>query len=52
MPKSEGERPGIGISFDRFAGRAETDYIRYIMTLDKGVPRRQTVILGAPPPAR
>lgn len=52
LPKSEGERPGIGISFDRFAGRAETDYIRYIMTLDKGVPRRQTVILGAPPPAR
>ncbi len=48
----DGDRAGIGVEFERFSGRGEGDLIGYIVALEQPTPRRPTVILGAPPPAR
>ncbi|MBI5508727.1 MAG: protein kinase [Deltaproteobacteria bacterium] len=40
---------GIGVEFDRFAGKGEADLIHYLSTFDRRPARRQTIILGAPP---
>ncbi len=52
-PGSNESRAGIGVEFERFAGRAESVLIAFLRTLDPGA-ERTTVILGAPPraPAR
>jgi serine/threonine-protein kinase len=52
LPK-EGEHhhPGIGVEFERFSRRGESELIEFLATLDHtSSARRQTVILGAPPP--
>ena len=47
----EGEQglPGVGVAFERFAGRGEAELIAYLTTFDRRSTRRQTVILGSPP---
>jgi hypothetical protein len=52
LPK-EGEHqlPGVGVEFESFARRGESELIEYLSTLDHSNRRRQTVILGAPPKA-
>jgi DNA-binding response OmpR family regulator len=46
----EGEQglPGVGVEFERFAGRGETELISFLSTFDRRPVRRQTVILSAP----
>ncbi len=51
LPDGKGDkRAGIGVEFERFAGRAESAFIAYLAGLDPTNERRRTVILGAPPP--
>lgn len=55
-PPKEGENDSarIGLEFERFAGRSEADLIAFISGIEKpaALLRKQTVILGAPPPVR
>ncbi len=50
LPK-EGEHhlPGVGVEFERFARRGESELIEYLGTFGAPSKPRQTVILGAPP---
>ncbi len=52
MARQEGELPRIGVSFERFTGRGEVDLIEFLSRLDQQANRRQTVIIGAPPPVQ
>ncbi|OGR14090.1 MAG: hypothetical protein A2341_14630 [Deltaproteobacteria bacterium RIFOXYB12_FULL_58_9] len=50
--KAEETKAGIGVEFESFFRKGETDLIAFLGTLDRTPPRRQTVILGAPPPRK
>ncbi|MBI3178476.1 MAG: protein kinase, partial [Deltaproteobacteria bacterium] len=52
LPKEEPGLPGVGIEFERFAGRNQADLISYLATLDRSPARRPTMILKAPPGVR
>jgi DNA-binding response OmpR family regulator len=48
----ESTLPGIGVEFERFSRRGESQLISFLGTLDHSSPERTTVILGAPPPRK
>ena len=49
MPQPGGDkRAGIGVEFERFAGRGEPALIAFLRTLDPASIAKRTVILGAP----
>ena len=53
LPEEGGNTlPGIGVEFERFSRRGESQLIAFLGTLDQSSPQRTTVILGAPPPIR
>ena len=52
LPRHEGEPPGIGVSFERFAGRGEAQLIAHLGTLDRNAQQVKTMIMGVPSPAR
>jgi eukaryotic-like serine/threonine-protein kinase len=48
VPTAKDHHAAIGVEFERFAARGETDYIGYLCTLDP-LARRATVLLNQPP---
>ncbi len=52
LPKDEQGLPGVGVEFERFAGRNQADLISYLATLDRSPTRHATMRLQAPPGVR
>ncbi len=53
LPSTQDVQTQVGVEYERFSGRGETELISFLGTLDReGKPgRRSTTIIGPPPPA-
>ncbi len=49
LPSGGETHAAIGVEFERFAGKDESALIAYLVRLDPGTERRQTLILKQPP---